>query len=281
MEQRNVVRGRSVEASGKTIEQAVENALQRLGKSRDEVEVEVLREPRSGFLGIGAQDAIVRVTVLLPIEPVEEEPTPSTAAPAVEDAVVDEPADVGEADAVAHSAVALDEDEAPFTVTVPPSGEWTQEAILNLAHELLVELLTRMHVIADVQAYWSEAADETEEPTLMLDVVGDNLGIIIGRHGSTLRDIQYLLRLMVGHHVQGRVNLVVDVEGYKKRRAEKLRELALRKAEQVARTGRPFFLKPMTPYERRIIHLALRDHPKVTTQSRGQEPNRRVGIFPR
>lgn len=265
MDQQSVVRGKSVEASGKTIEQAVENALQRLGKSRDEVEIEVLREPRSGFLGFGAQDAIVRVTELLPVEPVEEV-----------EAAADEPAVTAEDETIA----AVEDDEA-FAVTPPPSGEWTPDAILNLAHELLVELLTRMHVIADVQAYWSEAADENEEPTLMLDVVGDNLGIIIGRHGSTLRDIQYLLRLMVGHHVQGRVNLVVDVEGYKKRRAEKLRDLALRKAEQVARTGRPLFLKPMTPYERRIIHLALRDHPKVTTQSRGQEPNRRVGIFPR
>nr|WP_290669342.1 RNA-binding cell elongation regulator Jag/EloR [Ardenticatena sp.] len=266
MEQQNVVRGKSVEASGKTIEQAIENALQRLGKSRDEVDIEVLREPRSGFLGFGAQDAIVRVTELLTVEPVKES-----------EAVVDEQAVVAEDEIPAVS----EEDGEGLADTVPPSGEWTPDAILNLAHELLVELLTRMHVIADVQAYWSEAADENEDPTLMLDVVGDNLGIIIGRHGSTLRDIQYLLRLMVGHHVQGRVNLVVDVEGYKKRRAEKLRDLALRKAEQVARTGRPLFLKPMTPYERRIVHLALRDHPKVTTQSRGQEPNRRVGIFPR
>ena len=256
-----VVRGRSVEASGRTVEEAVEKALARLNRSRDEVEIEVLREASSGILGFGARDAIVRVTELLPAPPAEEsEPTPASPPPS----------QVAEVGSATRGAV-------PSAVVAPPASA---EELLELSRELLVELLTRMHVIADVQAYWSEPEPPEEEPTLVLDIVGDDLGLLIGRRGSTLRELQFLMRLMVGRRVGRRVNLVVDVEGYKQRRAETLRRLALEKAEQVRRTGRPVYLRPMPAYERRIVHLALRNEPGVVTRSTGEEPRRRVGIFP-
>lgn len=255
-----VVRGKSVEASGRTIEEAVEKALARLNRRRDEVEVEVLREPSSGILGFGARDAIVRVTELLP------SPAPGEGEPG---SVSSPPSHVAE---VGGTGVA-----APSAVAAPPAS---RQELLELSRELLVELLTRMHVIADVQAYWADPEPPEEEPTLVLDIVGDDLGLLIGRRGSTLRELQFLMRLMVGRRVGQRVNLVVDVEGYKRRRAEALRKLALEKAEQVRRTGRPVYLRPMPAHERRIVHLALRSEPGVVTRSTGEEPRRRVGIFP-
>ncbi|MDQ7030568.1 MAG: RNA-binding cell elongation regulator Jag/EloR [Ardenticatenia bacterium] len=254
-----VVRGKSVEASGRTVEEAVDKALARLNRGRDEVEIEVLREPSSGILGFGARDAIVRVTELVPV-PAEEQVVDVVSPPS-------------------HHV-----SQAPESPRAEPEGEPSappsRQAILELSRELLVELLTRMHVIADVQAYWAEPETPNEEATLVLDIVGDDLGLLIGRRGSTLREIQFLMRLMVGRRLGQRVNLVVDVEGYKRRRAETLRALALEKAEQVRRTGRPVYLRPMQAYERRIVHLALRNEPGVITRSTGEEPRRRVGIFP-
>ncbi len=262
MQRHGVVRGKSVEASGRTVEEAVEKALARLNRTRDEVEVEVLREPSSGILGFGAKDAIVRVTELLPA-PEEEHVVETT--PARPHHVARPP----QAEAQTEPGPGVVSGEAP-----------SPQEILELSRELLVELLTRMHVIADVQAYWADPETPEEEPTLVLDIVGDDLGLLIGRRGSTLREIQFLMRLMVGRRLGQRVNLVVDVEGYKRRRAEMLRALALEKAEQVRRTGRPVYLRPMQAYERRIIHLALRNEPGVITRSTGEEPRRRVGIFP-
>lgn len=287
-------RGKSVDASGRDVEEAVASALERLECARDEVEVTVLREPRSGLLGIGARDAIVRVTELLDVEP---EVDGDEELPAAEDVDTSEvQADVDE-----HPSPAGEEEAAPVEEDVvaepeEPSAAEEQEFVvrdgaiqnlsdeqqqlLEISHEMLVELLTRMRVIADVQAYWAPPETPRDGPTLKMDIVGDDLGILIGRHGTTLRALQYVMRLMVGHQVEDYVNLVVDVDGYKKRRAEKLRDIAKKKADQVRQRGQPVHLKPMSPYERRIIHIALREDPDVTTESTGKGSNRRVGIYP-
>lgn len=267
-----VERGKSVDASGGDVDEAIQNALERLDRSRDEVEVTVLREPRSGVLGLGARDAIVRVTELIPVEQPDDAPPP---APSVETPAPD--------------VTTLVEEEAPEREAVVEMKEGRtrlqeltdeQQHLLELGHEILVELLTRMRVIADVQAYWAPPEAPGEEPTLRLDVVGDDLGLLIGRRGTTLGALQFMMRLLVGRKVEDYVNLVVDVDGYKRRRAERLRNLARRKAEQVRRTDEPVHLKPMSAYERRIVHLALRNDPDVTTESTGKDPQRRVGIFP-
>jgi spoIIIJ-associated protein len=137
-----------------------------------------------------------------------------------------------------------------------------------------------MGVIADVLATWVDAADEREEPALILDIVGDDLGLLIGRRGETLRDLQYLLRLMVGRRIQGWANIVVDVEGYKQRRERNVRQLARRLAERVQETGRPAHMEPMNAYERRLVHLELRQMGGVSTKSSGEGERRKVGIYP-
>jgi spoIIIJ-associated protein len=121
--------------------------------------------------------------------------------------------------------------------------------------------------------------DEEEGPPLVLDIRGDDLGVLIGRRGETLSALQYLTRLIVSSQAHRGVNLVVDVEGYKARREQQLRQLALRIAERVASTRKPIALEPMPAYERRIVHLTLRDHPVVTTESVGRDEDRKVTII--
>jgi spoIIIJ-associated protein len=159
-------------------------------------------------------------------------------------------------------------------------GTVTDDELLEVSREMLLEIITRMGVIADVLATWVDAADEREEPALILDIVGDDLGLLIGRRGETLRDLQYLLRLMVGRRIQGWANIVVDVEGYKQRRERNVRQLARRLAERVQETGRPAHMEPMNAYERRLVHLELRQMGGVSTKSSGEGERRKVGIYP-
>ena len=113
---------------------------------------------------------------------------------------------------------------------------------------------------------------------LVLNIVGDELGVLIGRQNETLSALEFVTRLMVNQQVRTRTNFVVDVNGYRAKRAESLRKLALRMADQVAESGRTVALEPMPPAERRIIHLALRDHPTVITQSIGEGDRRKVTV---
>jgi spoIIIJ-associated protein len=217
----------SIEISAPTVEEAMAKGLAELGKAEDEVEVEVLNPGSRGVLGIGAKEALVRLSF---IEPVEE-------------------------------ALPL------------------EESLEQIARETLKELLTKMEVKAGVSIRPEEEIPQEEDaPPFILDITGDDLGVLIGRRGQTLQALQYITRLIVSREVQHWVNLVVDVEKYKARREKALRQLAHRMAERVAFGGQPIALEPMPPNERRIIHLALRDHPIVTTKSIGKGEQRKVTI---
>jgi spoIIIJ-associated protein len=134
---------------------------------------------------------------------------------------------------------------------------------------------------ARVEARRAEPAAGEQEPPLILDVYGQDTDVLIGRRGSTLAALQHITRLIVGREVSGRVHLVVDVDGFKARREKSLRRMSQRLAEQAVRTNRTVVLEPMPPHERRYVHLALRDHPHVTTQSVGEGDRRKVTIVPR
>jgi spoIIIJ-associated protein len=310
MAQQRLASGRSVEASARSVEEAVQKALARLGKGRDEVEVKVLREASSGLLGIGGHDAIVRVTELIAMPTPSVGPQPEVSRPPVEAAprpVVTEPpvpvaispevdsapvrtrepqplppveerpaAPARTSQAARPSFHDRDEDDQNFT-----TGAANRDELLEVSRDVLLDILERMHIIGDVQAHWVEAADGNESSALILDIIGDDLGMLIGRRGETLRDLQYMVRLIVGRRIGGWANIVVDVEGYKQRRESMLRRLARQMADRVALSRRPAFLEPMAAYERRIIHLELRNDPKVSTQSTGEGDRRKVGIYPR
>lgn len=220
----------SIEVSAPTVEEAIAKGLAEMGRAEDEVEVEVLNPGSRGLLGIGAKEALVRLSF---VEPQEE---------------------------------------------APP----LEESVEQIARETLQELLTKMGVKARVSIRPEEEMPQDEDtPPFILDIVGDDLGVLIGRRGQTLQALQYITRLIVSREVQSWVSLVVDVEKYKARREKALRQLAQRMAEQVSFGHQPVALEPMPPHERRIIHLTLRDHPIVTTRSIGKGEQRKVTIVPK
>jgi spoIIIJ-associated protein len=158
----------------------------------------------------------------------------------------------------------------------------SEEDVAAIAESILESLLELMELEATVhlQTFQSTNGEEQITSPLSFNVIGDDLGILIGRRGQTLATLQYMLRLMVSHQTKVWTPIVIDVEGYKQRRSEALQALAVRMAEQVRTRRTPFTLEPMPAYERRIIHLALADHPDVTTQSIGEGDLRKVVILP-
>lgn len=231
----------TVEAIGSNVEDAVARGLDALNATREQVTIEVLDEGGALAPGQRVREARVRLTL-------KPQPKP----------------------------LPVERQEAP---SVPPMSE---EEVVRLAQQILQGMLDKLQVKASITARRAEAADEQDEregPPLVLDVHGDDLGVLIGRRGETLGALQYLTRLIVSGKAGRGVGLVVDVEGYKARRAQQLRQLALRMAERVAGTRKPVALEPMPAHERRIIHLALRDHPIVMTESVGRDQDRKVTII--
>lgn len=257
---------RELEVRGENVDKAVEVGLAQLNLTRNEVSIEVLDEGSSGFLGIGSRDAIVRLTVLEPAakpeavetKPVEMAPParPQTAEPAVSE-TPKKPASAPESAAEPE----LSEEE----------GEVAQEIVNNLLNMMQVEADTTLNV--------SEPDDLTGERRWVIDVEGNDLGVLIGPRGDTLNALQYVSRLMTGHKLQQRPYFIVDVEGYRSRREQALARLAERMAKKAISRGKPLSLEPMPPNERRIIHMTLRDHDKVFTQSRGEGSRRQVRIM--
>ena len=161
--------------------------------------------------------------------------------------------------------------------SVPDEG-----GITSIAKNVLTELLYRMGVDASVVMQAQELDDADDDVTpISFDIRGEDLGILIGRRGQTLACLQFILRLIVSRQTTAWVPLTVDVESYRQRRSEKLKALAERLAEQVSNRRSPFTLEPMAPYERRIIHLTLANHPGVITESTGEGESRKVVIRPK
>jgi spoIIIJ-associated protein len=155
--------------------------------------------------------------------------------------------------------------------------------LVSITHDVLEAMLSRMEIDASV-TYQAEAVVQESEKVaapVVFDVKGDELGILIGRRGQTLSCLQYIVRLIVSHQVKAPAFIVIDVNGYKQHRYQSLNTLANRIAEEVEANGKSFELEPMPAYERRIIHIALADHPGVTTESTGVGESRKVVIIPK
>ncbi len=244
-----------VEASGKTVEEAIDKALDELGAERDEVDIEVLSEDGG--------EARVLVTLIE-----DDEAQPDTL---IEDDEA-QPDTLAEDDEAQPGAVPeQDAEEAEF---IEDEAEY--------AAQMLDHLLALMGIEADVSIRDPETpGDGLGMAKAVLDIEGDDLGILIGRRGETLSSLQYLLNLMVSRQLQQHLSFTVDVEGYRRRRERQLTTLARRMADQVKRTRRPVTLEPMPPNERRIIHLALAEDRQVETASLGEGDARKVAINPR
>jgi len=258
-----------VEAEGRTVNEATEKALEQLGLTRAEVDIEVLSEGRPRLLGFRGEPARVRVTPK-PAPPPPQRPPAPAARPEAE---YEDEYEEGE------------EEELPQELRRPPRPAPTpvpvDAADVEVAVNVLKDLIRLMGLEAEVTAREPiTAGDGIGMIQAVLDVEGEDLGLLIGRRGQTLASLQYLLNLIVAKQTNKRVAFGVDVDGYRRRREEALVSLAKRTASRVRGTGRSVTLEPMPPNERRIIHLALADDPNVMTVSIGEGEGRKVAITP-
>ncbi|MCY3897724.1 MAG: Jag N-terminal domain-containing protein [Caldilineaceae bacterium] len=279
--------GQSYDYRAKTVEEAVEEGLRQLGVSRDEIEIEVIDQGSRGILGIGASDAHVRLTRRvedLTLETQSEDGGEiSEGSEVVAGTVLNEssesrhyaaPPEVSELVAD-EAAVASPEATRPEPEAVEDEDDAELE---DLAFDLLSQMLVHLGIEAEVEISWQDSPEDSDR-ALCLNVVGEDLGVLIGRNGETLASMQYLIRLMVNQELHRWKNIVVDIDGYKQRRAEQLSQLAHRLAEQVVASGRPASLEPMPASERRLVHIALRNHDFVYTSSTGEDTRRKVQIL--
>ena len=250
-----------IESTGRTEEAAIEAALQKLGMDRDDVSVEVLERAKTGFLGIGASPAKVKVTYEAPDEAPVVEEEPQAPAPVAEEAPKAAPVPEAPAAPVA-------EEKAP----VQPAPVVEDDERAQKIQTFLTGLLAHMG---------SDAVPSItlgEENTYEVELLGEHLGGLIGRRGETLDAIQQLTNYAVNHGQSHRVRVHVDAEGYRAKREESLARLAQKVAGKVVKYRRNVTLEPMNAYERHVIHTALQDYPDVTTYSTGTEPNRRTVV---
>jgi spoIIIJ-associated protein len=260
----------TLEVIAPTIEEAVEKGLSELGLPEEAVDIEVLDEGSKGLFGLGSRQARVRLSIkgAVPTDEVET----------VEELVEEE-----------ESSGYFDEDEEAYEELVvkektPPAEikfEGLEEHILDVAEDTVSELLFKMHVRADVSAKFGEPDEVRGRTPILVDITGTDLSILIGRQAETLNALQYIAGLIVSKEIGRNLTIVIDVQGYRKRREQQLRQLARRMADQAMKTGRRQILEPMPANERRIIHIELRDHPQVSTESIGEEPRRKVTILPK
>ena len=163
----------------------------------------------------------------------------------------------------------------------PPGGEVELDPELETAREVVQELMQRMRMRANVTAQWIEPEDANEERHALVEIHGQDLGIMVSRRGEGLSAMQYLARMITARKLGRPLPVIVDVEGYRRRREQQLRRMARRAAEQAVERARTVELEPMPANERRIIHLELRTHSGVTTESVGVGRSRKVTIIPK
>ena len=263
-----------IDVTGKTEEEAIQNALRQLGLDRDDVSVEILERAKSGFLGLGSCPAKVRVSY----GPEEEE---EPAAPAEAEARQEEPKPVKaerkprqERKAAEKPAAPAEEPEAApeekQPETVQTLGEEVDDEKAQAIRKFLSGLLEQMESTAEIHIYLAEKG------RYKVILEGKGLGALIGRRGETLDAIQQLTSYSVNRSGGGRVRVQLDAENYREKREQSLQHLARKVAAKVTRYRRSVTLEPMNAYERHVIHTALQDVPGVTTYSTGTEPNRRV-----
>lgn len=239
--------------SAATVEEAVDAALEELGVQADAAEFEVIEEPSKGLFG-GSRPASVRVWLKPDV---------------IEELAAD---DADESD---------EETEEPLPQELRVAEEpveLTDEELDKVA-DAAVAIIQRILGFFGIEAAIDEY--EGDDGEIILDIVGGDLAILIGRHGKTLDSLQTLVGAATSRQLGFRYPIVVDVEGYRGRRREKLEDMARRSADRVARQGRAVKLRPMTSYERRVIHMALRDDRRVVTGSEGEDPARAVVISPK
>ena len=288
-------------ASGKTIDLAIESALTQLGLDRDSVSVMVLQQAKAGFLGFGAQPAKVQVTYEAPDpvpeapkvalssasrskpkakpvapkaeskpEPKVEAPKPQKAPEAPKEVKKEEPKKAPKEN---KTPKAPKEPKAPKAPKVQKEFSPAEPGSVEEKIEVFLKGLLEHMGSQAVPHAWKE-----NDNTYMVELVGDDLGYLIGRRGDTLDALQHLSNYTINRGIEGHIRINVDAEAYRQKREDSLRRYATKKAQQVLKAHRRTTLEPVNAYERHVIHATLQDMDRITTYSVGSEPNRRVVI---
>lgn len=239
-----------IEKTAKTVEEAVAEALKELNVTAEEADITVIDQGKPGmFLGIGAKPAKVRVA----LRQAEEQQAAAVAAA------------VAETETQNSNESFIQADETPKYVA--------DETAIAKAREFLGQVFDTMKLDAVIEKFINP-----RDNSVTFRMHGDDMGILIGKHGQTLDSLQYLTNLLANKVTENRVRIIIDVEDYRDRRAETLTHLARRLADKVCHEGHSIALEAMNAHERKIIHMALQNNNKVTTLSEGEEPNRHVVI---
>ncbi len=247
----------NLEIIAPSIEEAIDRGLEDLGLTREEVEVEILDEGSRGLFGLGSRQSRVRLTVKSSSDIVEK---PGTSSGSISSA-----------------------NEVSAPVRRPPATAMPRDEdfVLNTSRDVVSELLEKMKVRARVTAEYGPADEARGRIPVRVNILGDDLSILIGRQAETLNALQYIASLIISKEIGQSIPLVVDVEGYRSRRENQLRQLARRMADQAIKTGRRQILEPMPASDRRIIHIELKENPQVVTESVGEDPHRKITIIPK
>ena len=299
---------KTIVATGKTIDLAIESALTQLGLDRDSVSVQVLQQAKAGFLGFGAQPAKVQVTyevpdpVVVPEKPksalgsasrskpkakpvVEKKPEPEKPAPKVEKKVEAPKVEAPKAQPKKEQPKKEKKAEQPKAPKAPKAPKEQKEIkaprVYTPAEPGSTEEKIEVFIKGLLEHMGSKAiphAFKENDNTYFVELVGEDLGYLIGRRGDTLDAIQHLSNYTINRGVEGHIRINVDAESYREKREDSLRRYARKKAQQVLKARRRTTLEPMNAYERHVIHAALQDMENITTHSTGTEPNRRVVI---
>jgi spoIIIJ-associated protein len=262
---------RSIETEGDTIDEAIANALKALHEARERVEIQILADATRGLFGFGGRKARIRATVRAPLS-VTLEPEHGSSSRHT----VSWEAPVREREVAAKPRVVTEERAASVvSAPAPPLPSPASEKAEGRARAVLSELLTHLGVSCTVSV-----GDAAEPGTTLLQIRGDSGGLVIGRRGQTLDAIEYVVNRIVARDDEGVGRFIVDAEGYRERRRAYLEELARRLADKVRQTGRGATLNPMSPRDRRIVHLAVQGDTEVASRSQGQGYYRKIVILP-
>jgi len=271
----------TLEIIAPTVEEAILQGLAQLGLTADAVSVEVLDTGNKGLFGLGKPQVRVRLTVNPPpgtapvVSEVKETRTEPTEKPKREAKRVEKKS---EAPVQTQEKPVADARQGTAVKEAEPQPE--HDAVLDHTEAVVSKLLHLLKLEAQVSAHYG-APGRDERRNINVDIRGNDLSVLIGRRSETLSAFQYVASLIIGKETGQFVQLTVDVEGYRDRREKQLIQMAKRMADQVAKSGRRQTLEPMPSDERRIIHIALREHPDVTTESTGDDPYRKVTIIPK
>ena len=249
----------TLEKIAPTVDEAVAAGLAELGLTAEAVDVEVLDSGNRGLFGVGGRQARVRLTVKTPPSISEPEPEKIDAA---------------------RIKVPSRSEEAPLAEISEEALSVLDDNLLFVSRQTVAELLEKMELPAHIEVRYGEPDEEGQRPVLV-DVQGNDLGVLVGRRAEILNALQYIVNLIVSKQVEHWLQVIIDVQGFRARHERQLRQMAQRMADQAMKDGRRQVLEPMPASDRRIIHLELRDHPGVTTQSVGEEPARKVTIVPK